>query len=257
MRECSKVIGQKAFGPVNSAALSTLAHKKAYDMLGNNDPYRAIKEKSNEVALKLLPRANRFVEEARDRFKAATVVSIVGNILDYGITGFKDPGMLLNLFDNMYAEGLGCDDTSKIKTVLKTARSVVFLTDNCGEIIFDKLLLSQIKKYKVRITLVAKSIPILSDATIDDVRAFGLDEYADEMIGTGKFAVGVDTTRMPLLLRRRLENADIIVSKGMANYESLSDMHYRPIAYLMRTKCEPVADSLGLKKDINVALLMC
>jgi uncharacterized protein with ATP-grasp and redox domains len=91
---------------------------------------------------------------------------------------------------------------------------------------------------------------------MEDVRRSGTVDTFDEVITTGMFAVGVDVHRMGDRLRREMEEADLIISKGMANFESLSDAPYRPIAYLMKAKCAPVADAVGAKEGDNVVRLV-
>ena len=255
LQECARIIGKDAGKDVVSAIIATKVHRVTYDMLGDSDPYRKIKDASNQVALKLFPRAEAFVNKSKDPFKAAVIVSIVGNIFDYGVTDFRDPKLLFKLFDKMCAEGLGRDDLPAIKKILHKSKNIVYFTDNCGEIVFDRLLLKELKKMGMRITLVPKGVPILSDATAEDVRKIGLQKYADEIVPTEHFAVGVDVKRMSGKFRKMLDEADLILCKGMANYEALSETKYRPVAYLMRSKCEPVALALGVKKDVNVAIL--
>jgi hypothetical protein len=256
LRECSKILASEADGNANSAALSTEVHRKTYGMLGNDDPYRKMKEASNRVAFSLYRKAEKFVAGSKDPFRAAVIASIVGNIFDYGITDFKDPKLMTRMFSKMCADGLGHDDTRAIKKAIKKSKEVLFFTDNCGEIVFDKLLLREIRKYSARVTLVVKGVKILSDATAEDAYAVGADRYVDEIITTERFAVGIDLENISRRLRERIRRADFIICKGMANYESFSDTPYRPIAYLMRTKCLPVAKSLGVKRDISAAKLV-
>jgi uncharacterized protein with ATP-grasp and redox domains len=129
---------------------------------------------------------------------------------------------------------------------------VLFFTDNCGEIIFDKLLCKRIKDFNVHLGLVVRGEPILTDATLEDVHDFGLEKVVDDVFTTGCFAVGVNFDLLPEGLAKALKDADFIISKGMANYETFSETDIGPIAYLLRTKCEPVAEDMGLDKDINV-----
>ncbi len=159
----------RGFGPgVNSAATATKAHKLTYDMVGA-DPYKKLKEHSNSVAQSLFPRASEFVNSADDKFHAAVLVSIIGNVLDYGINKkLDDPEYLKREFSKLLAEELSIDDTAAIKDILAGAKKVAFLTDNCGEIVFDKLLVEELKKFGAELTLVVKGEPILTDATPED-----------------------------------------------------------------------------------------
>ncbi len=239
------------FSPnICSAEIATGVHKAVYELLGK-DPYADAKRKSNEIALKLLPKARKMVESSDNPFRTAVLCSIIGNVLDFGIrSDFQNADVLLYKFDSLCDEGLGYDDTEKLKEMAKDA-NIAYLTDNCGEIVFDTLLLERLKGLGAHITLIVRGEPILTDATIEDVISLGLDRIVHNVATTERFAVGIPFWDMPENLKRILDESDVIIAKGMANYETLSETDYRPVAYLLRTKCNPVASSMGLRKDIN------
>ncbi len=139
-----------------------------------------------------------------------------------------------------------------MRRILEDAEEVVLLLDNCGEVVFDKLLVGELRSFGVGVTGVAKGKAILTDVTEGDAHEVGIDKMFDEMLTTGSFAIGIDLSRMGDRLRSKLETADLVVSKGMANFESLSDSDLRPIAYLLRAKCNPVAEAIGARKGDNV-----
>lgn len=237
-----------------SAEIATYVHKAVYETLGNNDPYKGLKEKSNEVALSLLPRVEEIVEEAEDPLKAAMVCSIIGNILDFGIEGGSgSPEDLFKVFDSYLSEGLGYDDYEKLRFILFNAEKVVLVTDNCGEIVFDKVLCRELKRFKPELflTIVVRGAPVLSDATIEDVERFDFREVVDEVQTTGGFAVGFDINGVPEEVEKTFEEADVIVCKGMANYEVFSETGYKPVAYLLRTKCTAISRAMDLPLNIS------
>jgi uncharacterized protein with ATP-grasp and redox domains len=129
------------------------------------------------------------------------------------------------------------------------------MPDNMGEILFDMLLLEQLRKYPAKITMVVKGEAILTDVTLPDAMALGLDSKVDRIITTGGFAVGFPFWDMGEELRQTLENADLIVSKGMGNFECFTETDYRPVAHLMRVKCRPVSDASGGPLGSSVALM--
>ncbi|RLI75375.1 hypothetical protein DRP05_14900, partial [Archaeoglobales archaeon] len=90
---------------------------------------------------------------------------------------------------------------------------------------------------------------------IEDAKLAGVDKIADEVLTNGKGAIGVIEEELPQITLERLENADIIIAKGMANYESLSESRFKPIAFLLTAKCEPVAKDIGVKVGDMVAML--
>ena len=239
-----------------SAELATTLHRKVYDILQDPDPYSVMKKRSNEVALSLLPKAEAYIREAPDPFKAAVVCSIVGNLLDFGIrSSAYSPEMLAEKFEGLVAEGLQVDQVQRLKDVLREKGEVLFFTDNCGEVVFDTLLMKEIKKLGVRLYLVVKGEPILTDATMEDVVELGLDRLVDRVYTTESYAVGVDMDKLPADVKEMMPRGVPILAKGMANFEIMSEWDHRPLAYLMRTKCKPVADALGFEQDWNVAVL--
>lgn len=230
--------------------LSTKIHREAYRVLGDVDPYRETKRTSDETAQKLLPFVRDFVYET-DSFRRAVLVSIVGNSFDFGVLGFDaDKEIGKEMILKQIQHGLDVDDSDKIRSMLD---NVVYLADNCGEIVFDTLLFDEIKKLGGRITLVVRGAPILNDVTIKELKELGIDKKVDRVLTTGSNAIGVCLREAPPELVEALRGASLIISKGMANYETMSEYDFRPIAYLLKTKCETVAEAMGLKKNMSVA----
>jgi uncharacterized protein with ATP-grasp and redox domains len=238
--------------------ISTGIHRKVYSILGDDDPYREMKEQSNAIAAKMMPSVRKAIAEAPhdNRFKLAVLASIVGNNFDFGlqehqveVDGFEA------LFEEEMRRGLNVNDTNAI---LRLARNgeVTYLTDNCGEIYFDEIVLEMLKEAGAYVTLVVRGGNIVTDATMEDVSRMGLDRKVDRALTTGSNAIGVCMKELPRETLEAMRCADVIISKGMANYESLSDEGFKPIAYLLRAKCGPVARSLGVRKGWNVARLV-
>ncbi len=230
--------------------LSTKIHREAYRVLGDSDPYREKKLQSNEAAKKLLPLARDFVSQ-EDSFRRAVLASIVGNSFDFGVLGFDaDKEIAKETMLGQLDRGLDVDDTEKMKSLLG---DVVYLADNCGEILFDTLLFEDIQKLGGKITLVVRGAPILNDVTMKEVVELGLDRMVDRVLTTGSNAIGLCLKEAPQELVEALGNASLVISKGMANYETMSEYNFKPIAYLLKTKCESVAEAMGLKRNMNVA----
>ncbi len=246
----------KEYNPsICSADLATKAHKIVYTKLNNNDPYSKLKTKSNNMAKAFVPQIEKLINESKYQLKTAMICSIVGNMLDFGIKGSaQNPDELKKIFKDIYEERLGYDDYCKLEKIIKNASNLVLFTDNCGEIVFDKILCKELKKFnnKLKIFLVVKGKPVLSDATKQDASYLDFDEVVDEILTTGCFAVGVNFKLLPPNVRKYLTKTDIILCKGMANYESFSEKNYSPIAYLLRTKCRPIANSLKVPVNSNI-----
>jgi uncharacterized protein with ATP-grasp and redox domains len=238
-----------------SATIATQVHKAVYTVLKDNDPYASLKQTSTSVAQSLVPKVKSLIEHSEDALRTSMICAIIGNVLDFGIDGSGiHPRMLEETFDGLYAEGLGHDEYPMLRGSLAHAKRLVLCTDNCGEIVFDKIMCQEMKKFNpnLHITAIVKGEPVLSDATRDDADEILFSEVADEIYSTGCFCVGVDFSRLPLEAKTSLEHADLIMSKGMANYESFSETTYRPIAYLLRTKCGAIARAMKLPRNISV-----
>ena len=232
--------------------LSTKIHREAYRVLGDIDPYFEKKKEGNVAALKLLPFARDFVKE-KDSFRRAILASIIGNSFDFGVLGFDaDKATAKDMMHKQFEHGLDVDDSDKIKNMID---NVVYLADNCGEIVFDTLLFEEIKKLGGKITLVVRGAPILNDVTMTELKELGIDKKVDLVLTTGSNAIGVCLKEAPPELVEALIGASLIISKGMANYETMTEYDFKPIAYLLKTKCETVAEALGLYKNMNVARL--
>jgi len=239
-------------GPI--ALLSTDVHRAVYRVLGDDDPYREVKRLANATAVKLLPTVRSNIQMSDNPFRSAVIAAIIGNTFDFGVLGFD---VATDNFERevatIYQHGLDIDDTDAIKKLIK---DVVYVADNVGEIVYDGLLIEQLRALGGRVTLVVRGGNILTDATIDDVWEFGLDKVADRVLTTGSNAIGIKLDEVSAELRDILPRASLIIAKGMANYEMLSEYPFRPVAYLMRVKCAPVAESVGARVGDFIAKLV-
>lgn len=238
----------------SSAEIATEIHKYTYELLDVKDPYKNLKERSNEIALSILPKAKKIIEGSEDRLKSAILCSIAGNSIDFGIAGSaSSPDELLTKFDVYFEQGLYCDDTEEMKKYLKG--EVLYFTDNCGEIVFDKIVCEYLKEYDINLSLVCKKYPILTDATYEDVKKLGFDEVVDEILTTGDFAVGVNFNKISEKLKDKINKASLIICKGMANYEAFSETNFKPIVYFLRVKCKSISEDMNLPVGVNAVKL--
>jgi len=237
-----------------NAHIATRIHRRVYEVLGVEDPYKKVKDKANQVALKFLEPIKEFVEKQGDVFKAAAIATIIANTFDYGVMGHRvAEDDFMEFFKKQYSKGLTIDDLDEIRDLCKG--KIVYLTDNAGEIVVDTIFMKEIKKLCEMLSVVVRGKPIISDATIEDAMLAGVDRIVDEVLSNGDGAIGIMEEELPSITLERLENADIIVAKGMANYESLSESRFKPTAFLLTAKCEPVARDIGVRVGDMVAML--
>jgi uncharacterized protein with ATP-grasp and redox domains len=258
LHECLGVMNKHYNPEAVSASVATKVHRKCYEVLNNKDPYAVTKKLINKAAEKVLPFArDRIYEgnpEDKELFKRAVLASVIANYFDFGIMGFDaSEDKFENAFLKFFEHGLDVDDTPKMLGLLE---DVTYIADNCGEILFDSFVFEVIKKLGGKITLVVRGGPILTDVTMEEVREFEIDKKVDRVITTGSNAVGVLIEEAPEELLQAMKDSTLIISKGMANYETLSEHNFGPIAYLLLTKCECVAEDMGLEEGLVVAKLM-
>jgi len=242
------------------ADLGTKRDRLIKRITSNSDPYERIKRISNEKALNLLPYARKIVEEGyaqQDRFKRACLCAIVGNIMEFDIPGHKFTfGSLRKLFREA-GKHLVIDDTNRIYELAKKANTVLYLTDNAGEIVFDTLLVEQLKNMGLTVLVGVKGGPIINDATLDDAEVSGMSKVADKVITTGTDAVGFTPKEFSEKFLTVYNSVDIVFAKGMGYAETLTEYKLeKPHALLFRTKCNCVADFFIVPRGKNVAKLM-
>lgn len=251
----------KEFRPTAVPAdLGTKRDRVLRRVTGNPDPYKRSKRISNEKALKILPYAKKIVEEGytqEERFKRGCLIAMVGNLIEFDIPGHKASFSSLKKNFREASKDLAIDDVNVAYELAKKSRNVLFLTDNAGEIVFDTLLVEQLKNMGLTVTVVVKGSPVINDATLEDAEASGMSKIADKVITTGTDAVGLAIKEVSQEFLSAYENADLIIAKGMGYAETLTECKLKkPHLLLFRTKCNPVANSFGVPKEKNVAKLM-
>ena len=248
------VLSDRMTDGTTSVDIATDVHRRAYQAIGSDDPYRDIKVRADTVAEPYVGMLEAAVERSDDPLRSAIVAAVVGNIMDFGGgSAISDPDEFMGVFDRMVAQGLGCDDTDVLRELLEKVPGVVYMFDNCGESQLDKVLIRQLRRMGKRVVGVVRGAPILNDVTEEDALRIGLDREMDRLLTTGKFYVGIDWDDFPAELEEEIRGCGLIIAKGMANYEATSDRRLPvPIVHILRTKCMPVASSLGVPENINV-----
>ena len=213
-------------------------HHLVRRQVGNGDPYRTAKEASTRQALALYPRLKELVQEADDGLDVAVRLSIAGNIIDLGPDQQYD---LWSVIERVLAQPFALDDRDAFWEVLAAADRVLYLADNAGETVFDRVL---IEALDVAVVYAAKGGPVLNDATVADAIAAGLDRVAD-LVSTGSDAPGTILDRCSEEFRKLYQQAELIIAKGQANYETLSESGSK-VFFLLQAKCPVIARDAGV-----------
>lgn len=229
-----------------SIAVATPLHRLVKAMTGNADPYHAMKEAEVTMAGRLC--RSRKADQDVD-LKGCLAWAVRGNNIDF----FKD---LKEIEDDLAMPvQFVVDHTEALEARLKQARSILYLADNAGEVLFDLSLVRRLED-AAAVTFVVKESPVQNDMTLHDMERFGLAKELATVITTGTDTPGVDMDMASNEFRSEFEAADLVLAKGMGYWETLSELPAQgKVFHLLKAKCGPVARSLGVPLDSYVALL--
>jgi len=221
-------------------AMARLIHGRIRELSGNPDPYREIKQRFNRMAWELLPALKKKVVASTSPLEMAVRAAIAGNVIDFGAKAALREEDVQAAMEQCLTVPLA-GDFGRFAQRIHASRQILYLADNAGEIVFDRLLLEQLAPR--RVTVAVKGGPIINDALLADAEEARIGELA-EVIDNGSGAPGTILDDCSPRFRRRFDEAELIIAKGQANYETLSDVP-RPIFFLLQVKCPMIARNLG------------
>ena len=260
IKEVMKLLNREFRPTTVPADIGTKRDRLIKQLTSNDDPYKRSKKMSNEKAVKLLPYARKLVEKGhnqQERFKKACLCAVVGNILEFDIPGHCFTFRTLTKSFRDAAKDLIVDDVDRAYELAKKAKAVLYLADNAGEIVFDTLLVEQLKNMGLKVTYVVKGGPVINDATLEDVEPSGMNKLADNILTTGTDAVGLLKKEVSPEFLKVYGEAELIFAKGMGYAETLTEYKLtKPHFLLFRTKCNPVANYFCAPRNKNIAKLM-
>ena len=222
-----------------------IIYRKICEITGNKDPYKNIKAKNISHALNLYPSLKEKVKKSDDRLLTAIRIAIAGNIIDLGVNKEFD---LVNDVEKILHQEFAICDYNLFRQELNIAKEVLYIGDNSGEAVFDKILIEELGK---PVTFVVREIPIINDITRKEAEQIGIDKIA-KVISSGTTAPGTILDLCNDNFIRKFENADMIISKGQGNYEGLSGVD-RSIFFLLKVKCPVIARNIGVMEN-NIVL---
>lgn len=243
MEEIFKFLSNTFKAGTNSNSTGSSMHKIIKQKTGCMDPYYKEKVEGNEIALKYLPEVKKILD-ADDSLENYVKIAIIGNILDFGAFTLDDD--IEGVIKSSLKKDLAVKDIEEFENSLKTHDKVLYLVDNTGEIVFDKLLLAKLKEYDLDITIAVKSEPILNDATMVEALDVGLDEFG-KLVEIGAGTVGYVDSEISDEFRQIFDDHEFVISKGMGNYEGLTeiDLSKKDIYFLLCVKCNTIARHIG------------
>lgn len=262
LREALGFLAQNFDGSQTPAFYITGVHRILKRVSGIPVPFAEARARANQAGVKLADKVRAELKSlpGEKRGQRYLRLAIAGNELDFRTVGtgygVTDTALELRLREAA-AQPLAVDESGNIYQAARRAKNILFIHDNVGEIALDRLLIEELGEIGAKVVSVLRGGPITSDATVQDGQTVGLDRVA-RVIEAGPDTLGISFEEMSPALKKALAEADLIFSKGQANYYVLSE-HRReipaPIAYLLRTKCDLVASEFGLKGKVSIAAL--
>ena len=212
---------------------------------GNQDPYKETRQKYNKMFLERLPAYEKEIEQSKNPFEEAVKYAIIGNVIDFNPIHELTILDVERHFKRLKGENLEINDASLLQKELETAKTILYLGDNCGEICLDKILLRKIKAMnpKVQIFFATRGAAVVNDSIEEDAYLVGIDEVAT-VVSNGDSSLGTVLSRTSKEILQIYEKADVVIAKGQANYECLST-EKKNIYFLLMTKCQAIAKDIG------------
>jgi uncharacterized protein with ATP-grasp and redox domains len=221
------------------------AYRIISEKTGIKDPYKEIKRRCTQQALILYPQLKELIVSSEDPLLTAIRVAIAGNIIDFGANADFD---LDKDLEELLRQEMAIDHSLEFRRTLRGARDVLYLADNAGETVFDRLLIEELGR---PVVYVVREEPIINDAVYQDAVDAGVDKVA-KIISSGTDAPGTILSLCSEEFVKIFRRADLIISKGQGNYEGLSE-EVRPIFFLLKAKCPVIGHDLGVKQG-NIVL---
>lgn len=230
-----------------SPAIVTGIQEIIKEKTGVADPYREFKEKHIQLALDLYPEVKQIIEDADKAIVGALIMAATGNSIDAGVK------LDINIDESIkdaIENGFTCSDFDRFQDRIEKGGSLLIIGDNCGEAVFDKLLIEELNNYDVDITYAVREAPVLNDITMKEAKEIGLDKVCTVISSSCK-TPGTILSKTSEEFMKVYRNADIIISKGQGNLEGLSETEGE-IFFLLKAKCKVIANLL----DVNVGALV-
>jgi uncharacterized protein with ATP-grasp and redox domains len=221
-------------------AMGQKIHRMIRKLTGVHDPYLQIKNRFNKLALEMYPELEERVKASADPFETAVRLAIAGNIVDLGVKTQLTESEIEKSIVKSLTDSLDKGDLKKFKNAASSAKDIIYIGDNAGEIVFDRLLIEQLPTENI--TFVVKAYPVINDATIEDAQIVGLTDIV-KVIDNGSDAPGTILESCSKNFRRRFDKADLVIAKGQGNYETLSDVN-KSIFFILKAKCPVIARDL-------------
>jgi uncharacterized protein with ATP-grasp and redox domains len=216
-------------------------HRRLRQLLGDPDPYHAAKQKHNRLAEDICRRFRPLVAASDNPLQTAVRLAIAGNIIDLGVKSAVSDSEIDKTVQQSLTAPFDYAVVDELRADAAAAKNILYLTDNAGEIVFDRLLLEHLPASKI--TVAVKGAPVINDATMEDAAAVGLTDMV-KVIDNGTDVPGTVLDMCSEAFVEQFNRADFVIAKGQGNYETLSHVD-KDIYFILKAKCHVVASQIG------------
>ena len=215
-------------------------YEKVREITGVFDPYKELKRESTEKALTLYPSLKSKIEKSNDKLLTAIRIAIAGNVIDFGVNRNFD---IEEEIDMVLKQDFAIFDYDKFKHYSDKTNEILYIGDNAGESVFDRILIEEMKKPT---RYVVRAMPVINDVTYEDAVQAGIDKVAS-ILSSGTSAPGTVLETCNAEFKEIYKKSEFVISKGQGNYEGLSDESH-PVFFLLKAKCRVIADDIGVNE---------
>lgn len=247
VREIMSELQSKTLEDSTPPHLAKDIYKLIYSSVNNDDPYFEIKEYYNKELLKLEDDLRKLIYESEDSFHMALKLAITGNIIDFGTNHEITKNLIYEKIEEVEDKNLAIDNSKELYDKLKNSKQLMYLGDNCGEIVFDKLFIAYLKQEFPDLNIIfgVRGMPIINDITLKDAKDVGINLIAS-LIDNGDGAPGtiIDNTKKEF--KDSFYKSDLIIAKGQGNFETLSNINREDVFFLLMAKCNVISTEIGV-----------
>lgn len=249
LREVLRAVAAMDFNQ-SPPMMGQMIHRLIRGFTGIDDPYRDIKTRYNRYALNMYHQLKKQINDSADPIETAVRLAIAGNIIDFGAKRELDIGAIFRAIDHAVKAELDMDVFNDFKAAVAKAKKILYIGDNSGEIVFDRLLVETLPREKI--TFVVRGRPVLNDAILEDARTSGITSIVP-VIDTGSDAPGIIMADCSDDCRQNFDQCDLIIAKGQGNYETLFNLR-KNIYFMFMAKCPVIAGHAGVDEG---AIVLC
>lgn len=245
IKKIFKELSEISFEKSNPEIMGSITWRIITEVFENDDPYKEIKKFYNQSLLDVYSDVEKIIEKSEDKFDTALKIAIIGNVIDFAARHKFDSSSVFEMMEKVDEITFAIDDSKSLKNQLKNCKQLLYIGDNCGEIVLDKLFIKTIKMIypSIKIYFGVRGNPIINDVTVEDAKQVAMEEVA-EVISSGAAYPGTILEKSSIEFQKVFSDSGIVIAKGQGNFESLSGIIRKGLFLMLLVKCSYIAENI-------------